>query len=393
MPRHSFYAVVMTLCLVRMAQAKAGLLVGAQIRLTQYDYRTEATFTAALERTLKRVRMDHPEPGPKLVVFPECIGLALVLTGSRPVVFKMAWMAEAISSVAGVLMVKDPAFRTAFHAWMRRTGGNIARSTSNAMLTHLGKRAFSTYLRVFTRLARKYGYYICAGSLYCPAFELVGGAPRFSDAIDIFNTCLTFDPDGRVINVTRKVFPTASENGTVTPAPLEQMNVFDTELGRTGAMVCADAWFPECYQRFRAQGIKILLQPSMGFDATIWNQPWRGYSGQAGPIDVDPADIGRLTEGEAWRKYSLLGRIGSSGARFGVNPFQVGYLWEHQTGGQGMVVKGTPQSGYFPIFAPSESAECLHYLPCPLDPDRETPFPKVGMNASRWEKAHPPVRQ
>jgi hypothetical protein len=48
---------------------------------------------------------------------------------------------------------------------------------------------------------------------------------------------------------------------------------------------------------------------------------------------VDAADRHRLTEGQAWIKYALSGRIHSSGARCGVNVFLRGKLWDHDSGG------------------------------------------------------------
>ena len=44
--------------------------------------------------------------------------------------------------------------------------------------------------------------------------------------------------------------------------------------------------------------------------------------------DVDPRDIGRLTEGQAWRKYALASRIGSAGSTHGINVFLRGMLWD-----------------------------------------------------------------
>ena len=45
-------------------------------------------------------------------------------------------------------------------------------------------------------------------------------------------------------------------------------------------------------------------------------------------LRVDPGDIGRLTEGQAWRKYALAGRMGASGAKQGINVFLRGVLWD-----------------------------------------------------------------
>ena len=326
-------AVCSVLVLARPILAGQGLLVGAQLRLTQDDYRTEATFTAALERALAPLDRE-PRALPKVVVLPECVGLPLVVTDAAPALFACASMDLASAALAAGLAVQDGGFRATAAQWLVRTGGNLDRATGNALLTHEGRRALELYLRVFAGLARRHGITLCAGSLLCPGFTLVDGRPRFDDGLDIYNTCVTFGPDGRVVNVTRKVFPTADESGVVTPAKVEQVRAFDTPLGRAGVLVCADGWFPECYRQLRAERVEIVLQPSMMFERSKWERPWGGYSGWPLAADVDRSDVGKLTEAQAWDRYALVGRIASCGARAGVNPFQVGRLWEHVTGGR-----------------------------------------------------------
>jgi hypothetical protein len=48
---------------------------------------------------------------------------------------------------------------------------------------------------------------------------------------------------------------------------------------------------------------------------------------------VDPNDIEKITEAQAWKKYSLAGRIRSSGATYGMNVFLRGKLWDQDLGG------------------------------------------------------------
>jgi hypothetical protein len=47
---------------------------------------------------------------------------------------------------------------------------------------------------------------------------------------------------------------------------------------------------------------------------------------------VDEGDIEKITETQAWEKYSLAGRIRSSGARYGMNIFMRGRLWDQDLG-------------------------------------------------------------
>jgi hypothetical protein len=71
-----------------------------------------------------------------------------------------------------------------------------------------------------------------------------------------------------------------------------------------------------------------------------WHQPWLGYNGWQIPADVDRSDIKKLTEAQAWQKYALAGRIKSSGAKFGMNIFLRGKLWDQDlAGGSAVLVR------------------------------------------------------
>ena len=104
-------------------------------------------------------------------------------------------------------------------------------------------------------------------------------------------------------------------------------------------MICADGWYPPVYERLKTQRCDILLQPSFGVPDDHWGKFWRGYSGYAAPTGVDLLDSRRLTEAEAWIKYSMVSRIASCGARYDVNTFMVGKVWDLRTGGQSRLVR------------------------------------------------------
>jgi hypothetical protein len=92
---------------------------------------------------------------------------------------------------------------------------------------------------------------------------------------------------------------------------------------------------PQAYARLSGQGIEILAVPSYEIvGRQSWNPPWPGYDGWQAPADVDVSDIKNITEGQAWQKYSLWGRIRTSGARYGMNVFLRGKFWDQDLGGQ-----------------------------------------------------------
>jgi hypothetical protein len=113
-------------------------------------------------------------------------------------------------------------------------------------------------------------------------------------------------------------------------APVAETRAFETPAGRLGVLICADAWYPEPYAALRADGAELVAVPSFIESAGLWDSPWKGYSGNPPPPGVDLGDIGRLTEGQARRKYSLAGRLAESGARRGLDIYLRGTLWDMQ---------------------------------------------------------------
>jgi hypothetical protein len=118
------------------------------------------------------------------------------------------------------------------------------------------------------------------------------------------------------------------------PAAANDIPSFETPAGRLGVLICADSWYPQAYFPAKAQGIDMLAVPSYDvFGIQNWNRTWPGYDGWPAPPDVDPGDAGWIRESQAWRKYSLAGRIRSSGAAYGMNVFMRGRLWDQDLAG------------------------------------------------------------
>jgi len=144
--------------------------------------------------------------------------------------------------------------------------------------------------------------------------------------------------------ILRKAFPTSEELPFTTPAPVDDIPAFDTKAGRLGVLICADSWFPDAYARLKNLNVDFMLVPSFEIGSLgSWNQPWQGYNGWPAPADVNPQDVGKLTEGEAWFKYALAGRIAEAGAQHGVNVFLRGALWDQKFDGGRTTVIGDRQ--------------------------------------------------
>jgi hypothetical protein len=197
------------------------------------------------------------------------------------------------------------------------------------------------YQSVFSRLAQEYAVTLAAGSILLP-MPFVENGQVCAGKGALYNTCAVFHPDGTAhARLVKKAFPIASEQPFVKSAAVEEIPIFETPAGKLGVLICADSWFPEAMQQMKRLGVEILAVPSAVLPGEHWNQLWQGYSGYPEPGDVAVADIGGLTETQAWDQYALEGRFASSGARVGMNIFLYGDLWDlSPCGGRWKMIMG-----------------------------------------------------
>jgi hypothetical protein len=69
----------------------------------------------------------------------------------------------------------------------------------------------------------------------------------------------------------------------------------------------------------------------------MWDAIWQGPDPGPPPGDVDLADIGCITEGEARLKYTLDGRMETTGATTGLHVFSGGKLWDMRMTGHTII--------------------------------------------------------
>ncbi|MBA3052786.1 carbon-nitrogen hydrolase family protein, partial [bacterium] len=80
----------------------------------------------------------------------------------------------------------------------------------------------------------------------------------------IYNSAVLIGPDGEIIGKYRKTHPFGSESvktgGWTTPG--NSLDVFDTELGKIGMIICYDGDFPETVRLLAQKGAEIIVRPS-----------------------------------------------------------------------------------------------------------------------------------
>lgn len=91
-------------------------------------------------------------------------------------------------------------------------------------------------------------------------YLVVGVVER--DRGTLYCTVLFFSPEGRYMGKHRKVMPTASERLVWGFGDGSTMPVFDTELGRIGAVICWENYLPLMRTAMHSKGIEIYCAPT-----------------------------------------------------------------------------------------------------------------------------------
>ena len=299
--------------------AHRGNLLGVQPLVRAADYASEDTLIARLSQyTALAAHKGWLNPR-TVVVWPEYVGTWLAAAGEWPAVYRARRLNQAM-----LLLAAHHPLHLARQAMSAREKDRLAASLFRLKAPDMARR----YQAVFSSLARQYGVTMVAGSILLPSPEVKDGQV-LAGAGPLQSVSAVFGPDGlAAASLARKIIPTNDELPFVAPAPVAQLPAFDTPAGRLGVLICADSWYPAPYEQLKNQQVALIAVPSSITTPGLWDRPWRGYNGAAAPADVDPGDVGRLTEGQAWRKYAVAGGIGSSGATHGMNVFLHSTLWD-----------------------------------------------------------------
>jgi len=303
-----------------------GNMLGIEPYMTPQDYATKESFFNKLNAYLLIAQREGWLNEKTIVLFPEYIGTWLVTANENEKIIQAATLAE----VERALVLRHPLKFSAYFLKSNEKGRAEA-----AFFRMKANQMAAIYRAVFSQLARHYSVTIIAGSVILPAPQISGQNLILNNG-PLRNVSMVCKPDGALHSrPIYKAFPTSKELPFITPASVNDVPSFDTPAGRLGVLICADSWFPQAYAQLNGQGIEMLAVPSYeALDMQSWKRPWPGYDGWQAPADVDISDIKKITEAQAWQKYSLAGRIRTSGARYGMNIFLRGKLWDQDLGGK-----------------------------------------------------------
>lgn len=281
-----------------------GNIVGVQPYISADDYISEERFVSSLESYLTEAQRNGFIGDKTVVVFPEYIGTWLAFTGLGENLNQYQTIMEMINKIVGN---QKGDFTEAFH------------KTSQS--------AAEIYQNSFSRLAKKYGVTIVAGSILLSSPQLSEGKLVCKEG-PLYNVSVTFLPHGSAINqLTKKIYLVPVERMFLTPGKLNDLHAAELSIGKVGVLVCADAWHPEVYERLNEEKADFIVVPSYQNENGLWDRPWSGYSTDK-PGDFDEKDVGTITEGQAWKKYALSTRIKKTNVKGGINVFLKGNLWD-----------------------------------------------------------------
>jgi nitrilase len=113
-----------------------------------------------------------------------------------------------------------------------------------------------------------------------PATEVLGSAARDAGAFlvigvierdggTLYCTVLFFEPGGALLGKHRKLMPTASERLIWGQGDGSTLPVFDTPLGRLGAVICWENYMPMLRMHMYARGIQLYCAPTAD-DRETW---------------------------------------------------------------------------------------------------------------------------
>lgn len=317
-------------------------LVAVQMRLSLDDYWTVEAFRTKIQGLMEQAAAQLNPNVPALVVFPEDLGLLLVVQGLREQLSSVQTMRAAIVAAVRIHFTRA--------LWVR---ARHRLSWVPALFRLRHKVIAAAYFDVFSEMANRYGVYLVAGSVILPQYPLIDGMVCWQDgptSRGVYNSSFLFGPDGKVIGRQDKVHLIDLESDAalhLSRSAVSGLRVFATELGRVGIAICLDSFQAEVAARLEQQGAEILVQPSAN------PGPWTQEQQQE------------------WLESCYRWVCREQRFAYGVNPMMTGKVWDVAFYGQSSITTAAaasadagyrdlpPAPGFAAVAAADDSEEVL----------------------------------
>ncbi len=303
-------------------------LVAVQLKWSLDDYQTPEGFARRIDGVMAKVAERLDPSYPALVVFPEDVGILTVFSGWGVDISGAGSLKDAVERVVRQNLPAISLQRVRHGVgWVR--GIFLLRQEAMARL----------YVDVFSRAAAKYGVYLVAGSIPLPDYVSGIGEGNLKPAgPEVYNVSYFFGPDGKVIGRQKKVNLIEMEGAAgldLVPGTLEELDVFDTPLGRVGIAICLDAFKEDVLRRLQEKGAEILVQPSANPAAWSAEQQeewldssWKAVASQQQfAYAVNPMMTGQVLDLGFFGQSSIIAReAGDAGKGYAATGGRKGFL-------------------------------------------------------------------
>ena len=304
--------------------ADRGNLLGIQPELFPGDYQSLERLHLKLAAYLQTARDQGLLNEKTIVVLPEHIGTWLMLSGEKNELYQAPHLKDAMNW----LSISNPV--QFMRAWISATGDN---RMDDAYLRMKAPAMARDYQVLFGGLAKEFGVTLVAGSIALPNPSVSQGQLQVGDGA-LYNASLVFAADGLPLGQPqRQLYPIYDERGFIAPGDENSVSVVDTPAGRLGILIGSDSWYPDNYRKLNEQGAQLIAVPAFVIGHDTWDRPWRGFKSVSTPTEISlkPEE---LSEGEAWRRLTLISQQPISQATAGMSVFLRGQFWDLGSAGR-----------------------------------------------------------
>ncbi|AZE95343.1 Hydrolase, carbon-nitrogen family [Pseudomonas orientalis] len=304
--------------------AERGNLLGIQPELFPADYQSLERLHLKLSAYLQKAREQGLINDKTVVVLPEHVGTWLMLTGEKNELYQATHLKDAMNW----LSISNPL--QFLRAWISATGDN---RMDDAYLRMKAPGMARDYQVLFGGLAKEFGVTLVAGSIALPNPSVTLGQLQVGHGA-LYNVSVVFAADGLPLGQPqRQLYPIYDERGFIEPGDENIVSVVDTPAGRLGVLIGSDSWYPDNYRKLNEQGAQLIAVPAYVTGRDTWDRPWRGFKSVSTPSEVSlkPEET---SEGEAWRRLTLIGQPPISQATAGMSVFLRGQFWDLGSAGQ-----------------------------------------------------------
>ncbi len=304
--------------------AERGNLLGIQPELFPADYQSLERLHLKLSAYLQKAREQGLINDKTVVVLPEHVGTWLMLAGEKNELYQATHLKDAMNW----LSISNPL--QFLRAWISATGDN---RMDDAYLRMKAAGMARDYQVLFGGLAKEFGVTLVAGSIALPNPSVNLGQLQVGHGA-LYNVSVVFAADGLPLGQPqRQLYPIYDERGFIEPGDENIVSVVDTPAGRLGVLIGSDSWYPDNYRKLNEQGAQLIAVPAYVTGRDTWDRPWRGFKSVSTPSEVSlkPEET---SEGEAWRRLTLIGQPPISQATAGMSVFLRGQFWDLGSAGQ-----------------------------------------------------------